>query len=81
MVHNDTSTGTVSRIPEFARQSKRAAHPAFADWDTISALGSVNYWHDEWGGCRVEMGLALAGAPIRRAGARAALNYLESAGR
>ena len=30
--------------------------------------------------CGVEMGLALAGVPIERAGVRAALDYLESAG-
>lgn len=49
VVHNETSTGVTSRIPEVRRAIDRCAHPALLFVDTISSLGSVDYRHDEWG--------------------------------
>jgi len=49
VVHNETSTGTVSRIPEIRGAMHAAAHPALLIVDAISSLGSVDYRHDEWG--------------------------------
>jgi alanine-glyoxylate transaminase/serine-glyoxylate transaminase/serine-pyruvate transaminase len=49
VVHNETSTGAASRIPEIRAAIDAAAHPALLIVDTISSLGSVDYRHDEWG--------------------------------
>jgi alanine-glyoxylate transaminase/serine-glyoxylate transaminase/serine-pyruvate transaminase len=49
VVHNDTSTGVVSRIGEVRKAIDRARHPALLLVDTISSLGSVDYRMDEWG--------------------------------
>jgi alanine-glyoxylate transaminase/serine-glyoxylate transaminase/serine-pyruvate transaminase len=49
VVHNETSTGTVSEIPEIRAAIDAAAHPALLIVDAISSLGSVDYRHDEWG--------------------------------
>ena len=49
VVHNETSTGVVSRIAEVRRAIDAAAHPALYMVDTISSLGSIDYRHDEWG--------------------------------
>jgi alanine-glyoxylate transaminase/serine-glyoxylate transaminase/serine-pyruvate transaminase len=49
VVHNETSTGVVSRIAEIRRQIDAARHPALLLVDTISSLGSIDYRHDEWG--------------------------------
>jgi alanine-glyoxylate transaminase/serine-glyoxylate transaminase/serine-pyruvate transaminase len=49
VVHNETSTGVTSRIPEIRRAIDRAGHPALLLVDTISSLGSIDYRHDEWG--------------------------------
>jgi len=48
VVHNETSTGVVSRIPEIRAAIDRAGHPALFMVDTISSLGSIDYRHDEW---------------------------------
>ena len=48
-VHNETSTGVLSRIPEIRRAIDAAGHPALLMVDTISSLGSARYCHDEWG--------------------------------
>ncbi|MFE6308297.1 pyridoxal-phosphate-dependent aminotransferase family protein [Nocardiopsis sp. NPDC057823] len=48
-VHNETSTGVVSRIREVREAIDAAGHPALLLVDTISSLGSVDYRHDEWG--------------------------------
>jgi alanine-glyoxylate transaminase / serine-glyoxylate transaminase / serine-pyruvate transaminase len=48
-VHNETSTGVTSRIPELRRAIDAARHPALLMVDTISSLGSIDYRHDEWG--------------------------------
>ncbi len=48
VVHNETSTGVASRIPEIRAAIDRAGHPALFMVDTISSLGSIDYRHDEW---------------------------------
>jgi alanine-glyoxylate transaminase/serine-glyoxylate transaminase/serine-pyruvate transaminase len=49
VVHNETSTGVVSRIAEVRKAIDSARHPALFMVDTISSLGSIDYRHDEWG--------------------------------
>ncbi|MFZ3562143.1 pyridoxal-phosphate-dependent aminotransferase family protein [Streptomyces sp. BH055] len=49
VVHNETSTGVASRIPELRAAIDAAGHPALLFVDTISSLGSIDYRHDEWG--------------------------------
>ena len=49
VVHNETSTGAVSRIPLIRQAIDRCAHPALLMVDTISSLASIDYRHDEWG--------------------------------
>lgn len=49
VVHNETSTGVTSRIPEIRGAIDAAGHPALLLVDTISSLGSIEYRHDEWG--------------------------------
>jgi alanine-glyoxylate transaminase / serine-glyoxylate transaminase / serine-pyruvate transaminase len=49
VVHNETSTGVVSRIEEIRQAIDRAGHPALLLVDTISSLASIDYRHDEWG--------------------------------
>ena len=48
-VHNETSTGVTSRIPEIRQAIDRVGHPALFMVDTISSLASIDYRHDEWG--------------------------------
>jgi alanine-glyoxylate transaminase/serine-glyoxylate transaminase/serine-pyruvate transaminase len=49
VVHNETSTGVVSRIAEIRKAIDTAKHPALFMVDTISSLASIDYRHDEWG--------------------------------
>lgn len=49
VVHNETSTGVTSRIPEVRAAMDAAKHPALLMVDTISSLASIDYRHDEWG--------------------------------
>jgi len=49
VVHNETSTGVVSRISELRKAIDAAKHPALFMVDTISSLASIDYRHDEWG--------------------------------
>jgi alanine-glyoxylate transaminase/serine-glyoxylate transaminase/serine-pyruvate transaminase len=49
VVHNETSTGVTSRIPDLRRAMNQAHHPALLMVDTISSLASIDYRHDEWG--------------------------------
>ena len=49
VVHNETSTGVTSRIPEIRAAMDAASHPALLMVDTISSLGSVDYKHEAWG--------------------------------
>lgn len=48
VVHNETSTGVTSRVPEIRERMDRADHPALLFVDTISSLASTDYRHDEW---------------------------------
>ncbi len=49
VVHNETSTGAMSDIAAVRRAIDEARHPALLMVDTVSALGSVDYRHDDWG--------------------------------
>ncbi|MEM6934158.1 MAG: aminotransferase class V-fold PLP-dependent enzyme, partial [Pseudomonadota bacterium] len=49
VVHNETSTGSVTQVPEIRRAIDAAGHPALLMVDTISGLASIDYCHDEWG--------------------------------
>src|SRR5260221_9794913 len=43
VVHNETSTGVVSRIPEVRKAMDASGHPALFMVDTISSLASLDY--------------------------------------
>ena len=49
VVHNETSTGVTSRVPEIRKAINTANHPALLMVDTISSLASIDYRHEEWG--------------------------------
>jgi alanine-glyoxylate transaminase/serine-glyoxylate transaminase/serine-pyruvate transaminase len=49
MVHNETSTGVTSNVPNVRAAMDAAGHPALLMVDTISSLGSIAYHHDAWG--------------------------------
>jgi len=49
VVHNETSTGVVSRIALVRKALDAARHPALLLVDTISSLASIDYRMDEWG--------------------------------
>jgi alanine-glyoxylate transaminase / serine-glyoxylate transaminase / serine-pyruvate transaminase len=49
VVHNETSTGVTSRVPEIRAAIDEADHPALLLVDTISSLASIDYRHEEWG--------------------------------
>jgi alanine-glyoxylate transaminase / serine-glyoxylate transaminase / serine-pyruvate transaminase len=49
VVHNETSTGCVSRVEEVRAALDAARHPALLMVDTISSLASMDYRHDDWG--------------------------------
>ena len=49
VVHNETSTGVTSLVPEVRKGIDRANHPALLMVDTVSSLASIDYRHDEWG--------------------------------
>ncbi|WP_372405632.1 alanine--glyoxylate aminotransferase family protein [Streptomyces luteireticuli] len=49
VVHNETSTGVTSRVPEIRRAMDAAGHPALLLVDTVSSLASIDYRHDAWG--------------------------------
>jgi alanine-glyoxylate transaminase/serine-glyoxylate transaminase/serine-pyruvate transaminase len=48
VVHNETSTGVTSRIPELRKAIDDAGHSALLMVDVISSLASTDYRHDEW---------------------------------
>ena len=48
VVHNETSTGVLSRVAEVRAAMDRADHPALLMVDTVSSLGCTDYRHDEW---------------------------------
>ena len=49
IVHNETSTGSTSRVNEVRLAMNNAGHHALLLADTISSLGSIDFRHDEWG--------------------------------
>lgn len=49
VVHNETSTGVTSRLPEIRAAIDRAGHPALLLVDAVSSLGSIELRHDDWG--------------------------------
>ena len=49
VVHNETSTGSVSPIAQVRAAIDAAGHPALLMVDTISGLASVDFRFDEWG--------------------------------
>jgi alanine-glyoxylate transaminase/serine-glyoxylate transaminase/serine-pyruvate transaminase len=49
VLHNETSTGVLSRVRELRRAMDEADHPALLMVDTISSLASEEYAHDAWG--------------------------------
>jgi alanine-glyoxylate transaminase/serine-glyoxylate transaminase/serine-pyruvate transaminase len=48
VVHNETSTGVTSRIPDLRRALDRTGHPALLIVDAVSSLASIDLRHDEW---------------------------------
>jgi alanine-glyoxylate transaminase/serine-glyoxylate transaminase/serine-pyruvate transaminase len=48
VVHNETSTGCVSRVDEVRAALNSEKHPALLMVDTISSLASIDYRHDAW---------------------------------
>jgi alanine-glyoxylate transaminase/serine-glyoxylate transaminase/serine-pyruvate transaminase len=48
VAHNETSTGTTSKIFELRRMMNRLGHPALLMVDAVSSLGSIEYCHDDW---------------------------------
>jgi alanine-glyoxylate transaminase/serine-glyoxylate transaminase/serine-pyruvate transaminase len=49
VVHNETSTGSTSRIAEVRKAMDAAGHPALLMVDTISGLASADFQFDAWG--------------------------------
>jgi alanine-glyoxylate transaminase/serine-glyoxylate transaminase/serine-pyruvate transaminase len=49
VVHNETSTGVTSRVPEIRAAIDAAGSDALLLVDTISSLASIDYRHEEWG--------------------------------
>jgi alanine-glyoxylate transaminase/serine-glyoxylate transaminase/serine-pyruvate transaminase len=48
VVHNETSTGVTSRVPEIRAAIDAAGSDALLLVDTISSLASIDYRHEEW---------------------------------
>lgn len=84
VVHNETSTGAVSRVHDVRRAIDGAGHPALFMVDTISSLASIDYRHDEWGVdvtvCCSQKGLMLPPGLGLNAVSRKALDASASAG-
>ena len=53
--HNETATGVTSDLPGVRKALDSASHPALFFVDGVSAIGSLEYRHDDWG---VDVGLA-----------------------
>ena len=49
VVHNETSNGITSPLARIRQAMDLAKHPALLMVDAVSALGSMDYRHDEWG--------------------------------
>jgi alanine-glyoxylate transaminase/serine-glyoxylate transaminase/serine-pyruvate transaminase len=48
VVHNETSTGAMTRIGDVRNAIDRAGHPALLLVDAVSSVGCADYRHDEW---------------------------------
>jgi alanine-glyoxylate transaminase/serine-glyoxylate transaminase/serine-pyruvate transaminase len=48
VVHNETSTGVASRLPDLRRALNAARHPALLIVDAVSSLASMDFRQDEW---------------------------------
>ncbi|MDE0476042.1 MAG: aminotransferase class V-fold PLP-dependent enzyme [Gammaproteobacteria bacterium] len=49
VVHNETSTGVTTNLPDIRAAIDAAGHPALLMADTVSSLASIDFRHDEWG--------------------------------
>ncbi len=49
VVHNETSTGCLTRLDEVRRAIDAVKHPALLMTDSISGLAAADLRHDEWG--------------------------------
>lgn len=49
IVHNETSSGVVNRLPAVRAILDRVGHPALFMVDAISSVGAMPYEHDAWG--------------------------------
>jgi alanine-glyoxylate transaminase/serine-glyoxylate transaminase/serine-pyruvate transaminase len=49
VVHNETSTGSTSRLAQIRQAIDRARHPALFFVDAVSSLASIDLRQDEWG--------------------------------
>ncbi|MCC7254225.1 aminotransferase class V-fold PLP-dependent enzyme [Hyphomicrobium sp.] len=49
VVHNETSTGCLTRLDEVRRALDATKHPALLMTDSISGLAAADLRHDEWG--------------------------------
>lgn len=49
VVHNETSTGCLTRLDEVRKAIDAAGHPALLMADAISSLAAADIRHDEWG--------------------------------
>lgn len=49
VVHNETSTGCLTRLDEVRKAMDAAGHPALLMADAISSLAAADIRHDEWG--------------------------------
>ncbi|MCY3704609.1 MAG: aminotransferase class V-fold PLP-dependent enzyme [Gammaproteobacteria bacterium] len=82
VVHNETSTGVTTNIPDIRAAIDAAGHPAYFMVDTVSSLASIDFRHDEWGvdvtvtgsqkGLMLPPGLGFTAASERALAARAA---------
>jgi alanine-glyoxylate transaminase / serine-glyoxylate transaminase / serine-pyruvate transaminase len=48
VVHNETSTGCLTRVDEVRKVMDACKHPALLMVDTISGLGAADLRHDDW---------------------------------
>lgn len=49
VVHNETSTGSVSRVADLRAAMDGTGHPALLLVDAVSSLACLEYQHDAWG--------------------------------
>jgi alanine-glyoxylate transaminase / serine-glyoxylate transaminase / serine-pyruvate transaminase len=49
VVHNETSTGVMSRVPALRKAIDAARHPALFMVDAISSAAAMELKHDDWG--------------------------------